>query len=322
MSQTKHVLWVLLPALLLGTGCNPDNILTGEFPDFITKNEDYFVTRIDEVPQIDADTYRLKITGLVDSPAAFTLEELQNLELFELPLTVECIGNSAQGSLVGTAVWKGFKLYDLLEGLGLDESATGVKYLAADGYYASHTLEQIKDNQVLGALFMNGVVLPPIQGFPLRMLNPGFYGVKQPAWVTEIEVIDRPLEDYWNDRFWDVSPPMDVDSKFFFPRNNITVAPGTTLEIGGTAYGGTRIAGIDVTTDGGLTWQAAEIVESMDSDNVWVFWKTAVVFDRPGTYTLNSRARDMHGNMQPEKDDDFLDGTNNWPTLRVNVKGP
>jgi len=105
------------------------------------------------------------VTGLVETPQSFTLAELRSLELIELPLTVECIGNSRNGSLVSTAEWTGFSLYDFLDALGLDEQATGVRYMAADGYYASHTLEQIQDNQVMGALFMNAEVIPPIHCF-------------------------------------------------------------------------------------------------------------------------------------------------------------
>jgi len=307
--------------LLLCAGCGRDHTVTGEFPDFITENEDYFTTRIGGIPEIDAETYRLSITGLVDRPGSFTLDELYSLELTELPLTVECIGNWPNGYLVGTAVWKGFDLYDFLASLEPDESATGVRYLAADGYYASHTLEQLRDNQVTAALYMNEEVLPPNQGFPLRILSPGFYGVKQPAWVTEIEVIDRPLEDYWQDRGWDVSPPMDVDSKIFFPENRATLPAGVPVEIGGAAFGGTRIARVDVTTDGGTLWQETEIVESMDADNVWVFWKTTVVFLIPGTYTISSRATDIHGNEQPEKDPYGLDGNNSRPGVMVDVTG-
>ena len=138
--------------LIFLIGCYPNPPAPGEFPDFITANEDYFVTRIGSVPDIDQETYELNIIGLVENPRSFTLEELRDLELIELPLTVECIGNSRNGSLVSTAVWKGFNLYDFLDALGLDEQATGVRYLAADGYYASHTLEQIQDHQVMGAL--------------------------------------------------------------------------------------------------------------------------------------------------------------------------
>ncbi|MHA2300331.1 MAG: molybdopterin-dependent oxidoreductase [Candidatus Thorarchaeota archaeon] len=292
---------------------------SSEFPDFITKNEDYFVTRIGSVPEIDRDTYRLEIKGLVDSPTSFSLDELQALDLTELPLTVECIGNSENGKLLGTAVWKGFDVFDLLESLGLSESATGVKYLAADGYYASHTLDQLQNNSVLGAVYMNGVEIPPIQGFPLRILNPGYYGVKQPAWVTEIEVIDRPLEDYWKDRGWDTSPPMAIDSKIFCPEETTTINSNQMLKIGGAAFGGTHVKLVEYTIDDGSTWNNATIVQQIDADNVWVFWGINVTFSNIGQITLQIRATDINDNQQIKTDTSPLDGTSSWPMLVINV---
>jgi DMSO/TMAO reductase YedYZ molybdopterin-dependent catalytic subunit len=82
---------------------------------------------------------------------------------------------------------------------------------------------------------MNGDVIPPRHGFPLRRLNPGYYGVKQPARVTEIEINDRPMNDCWEDKCWDCSPPMAVDSKIFFPKRVKTVRVNDSLEIGGAA---------------------------------------------------------------------------------------
>ncbi|MFW9887291.1 MAG: molybdopterin-dependent oxidoreductase [Candidatus Thorarchaeota archaeon] len=292
---------------------------SSQYPDFITKNEDYFITRIGGVPQIDRDTYRLEVYGLVESPTSFTLDELQSLNMTELPLTVECIGNSALGKLIGTAIWKGFMLIDLLESLGLSENATGVKYRAADGYYASHTMDQIRNNGVLGALYMNGVEIPPVQGFPLRILNPGYYGIKQPAWVTEIEVIDRPLEDYWEDRGWDTSPPIEIDSHIFFPQGSVSVGVNENLEIGGCAFGGTRVKLVEYSIDDGATWTNASIVQQMDADNVWVFWGIDVTFPTAGQIHLYIRATDINDNQQTRTDDSYLDGTSSWPELFINV---
>ncbi len=289
----------------------------GPYPDFITSNEDYFITRIGSVPEIDPSTYRLSITGLVKNPREFTLEELRALDLVELPLTVECIGKSPKGPAISTAVWMGFSLYDLLDSLGLDKSATGVKYRAADGYYASHPMEQVRDNGIIGALYMNGEVTPPLHGFPLRMLNPGYYGVKQPMWVTEIEVIDGPIKDYWGDGGWDVSPPMAIDSTIFFPDDGVEVKVGDVLEMGGAAFGGTRVARVQVTADRGRIWHDAEMVGRMDVDNVWAFWKAGIIFPAPGDYTVHVRATDINGNTQIEDDPVKYDGNSDWPMLEV-----
>jgi DMSO/TMAO reductase YedYZ molybdopterin-dependent catalytic subunit len=318
-----------LVVVTLLPGCSPlcgprdvagvDSIPPLPFPDFITANQDYFITRIGEVPVVNADSFRLEIIGLVDTPRGFSLQELMALPLITMPLTVECQGNSPNSDLVATAVWRGFRLYDLLASLGLDSGATGVKYRCADGYYATHTMDQIKNNNVIGALIMNDVTLPPEQGFPLRILSPGYYGVKQPAWVVGIEVSGQPPSDYWSDRGWDVSPPMDVDSKIFFPLSGDTAMVGKTLYVGGAAYGGTRIAGVEVSANGGNTWTTAQIVKSMDSDNVWVFWVAKLVPRLPGEMLINARATDIHGMTQPETDTAFLDGSNSWPSVTVPV---
>lgn len=305
-------------ALIFGSGQR--NQPPAVFPDFITSNEDYYVTRIGEVPEIDEASYLLKVTGLVDNPRDFTLEELRAFTQVEMPLTVECIGNAPEGPLLSTALWKGFILYDFLVALGLDESATGVQYRAADGYYASHTIDQIKNNGVFAALYMNGEVIPALHGFPLRILNPGYHGVKQPAWVTEIEVIDMPVKDYWEKLGWDCSPPMAIDSTIFFPGDGIRVGVGEILEIGGAAFGGTRVKTVEVTTDKGVTWHEAEIVEAMDTDNLWVFWRANLTFQTAGKYSMNVRATDSRGNTQPENDPDKYDGKNDWPLLKITVK--
>ncbi|MHA2236405.1 MAG: molybdopterin-dependent oxidoreductase, partial [Candidatus Thorarchaeota archaeon] len=293
--------------------------MSDEFPDFFTKNEDYYITRIGAVPDINRSTYRLEVKGLIDTPTDFTLDELQSLNLTDLPLTIECIGNSNAGSLIGTALWTGFNVYDLIMSLGLSENATGVRYMAADGFYASHTLNQLENNSVLGALYMNRAEIPPVQGFPLRILNPGYYGVKQPAWVTEIEVIDRPLEDYWYDRGWDTSTPMEIDSKIFFPSGITYVNVSQTITVGGCAYGGTRVKTVDYTTDGGLTWSPVSIVQQIDADNVWVFWQMDIAFSTTGQRNLQIRATDISDNTQPGFDNSYLNGTSGWPMLIIRV---
>ncbi|MFH1313523.1 MAG: molybdopterin-dependent oxidoreductase [Candidatus Eisenbacteria bacterium] len=316
----KHTLLVMIALVCLLPTCSPRRQARVDYPDFITANDEYYITRIGNVPEVVEEDYELTIRGHVAVARSLTLDELRSLEMVEIPLTVECIGNYSKGPLLSTAVWKGFRLQDLLDSMSLDENATGVVYRSADGYYASHTLQQIRDNGVIGALYMNGEVIPPEHGFPLRFVNPGYYGVKQPGWVTELEVLDRPIKDYWEDRGWDCSPPMGVDATIFFPGDGVTIKTGTSLEMGGAAFGGTRITKVEITTNSGATWQDAEIVRSLDADNVWVFWKARTVFPTPGEFKVNVRATDIHGNQQQEDDPDRYNGTNDWPVLSVKVR--
>ena len=167
---------------------------------------------------------------------------------------------------------------------------------------------------------MNDDPIPPLHGFPIRVLNPGYYGVKQPAWVVAIEVIDRKLEDYWADRGWDVSPPMAIDSKIFSPQGSRRVGLGEALRINGAAFGGRRVDRVELTTDGGETWSEATIVEQLDADNVWVFWEAEISFAEPGSYVINVRATDISGVSQQEDDPNKYDGTNDWPMVKVTVR--
>ncbi|MBY8990695.1 MAG: molybdopterin-dependent oxidoreductase [Candidatus Lokiarchaeota archaeon] len=289
------------------------------FPDFITANDDYFVTRIGDIPNIDPESYTLTVWGQIDNPRDFTINELYSLNQTERILTTECIGNPTNGPLLSTAAWKGFLVYDLIESHGLRSNATGVKYIAADGYYVYHTLEQLILNGTIGALYMNGGILPPVQGFPLRIVNPGSFGAKQPAWVTEIKIIDMPINDYWDDRGWDTSPPMDVDSTIFFPQGSVEVHVGLPLEIGGAAFGGTRIFIVEYTINDGSNWNQAYINTSIDVDHVWVFWKVLVTFNETGTYSFYTKATDIYNNTQPFNDPFKKDGSNSWPRMIINV---
>ena len=289
------------------------------FPDFYTKTDDYYITRIGAVPEIDESSYKLRITGCIDNPTNYSLSELRALPLIELPLTIECIGNPSEGPLVSTAKWRGFSIYNLLSTLGLDSNATGVKYYAADGYYATHTMEQIMNNTVIGALYINSQVLPPIQGFPLRIINPGYYGAKQPAWVIGIEVIDMPLQDYWDDRGWDTSPQMTVDSTIFFPESIKIVENGDSILIGGAAYGGTRISKVEYTFNNGLEWHQAEIFKSVNFDNVWVFWLINFTTTEQGRITVNVKATDIFNRTQPIEDHFILNGDNSQSSLYIDV---
>lgn len=296
-----------------------DNLEKSNFPDFITKNEDYFITRISSIPQIDPDGYKLVVKGEIEHPKNFSLQELYQLNLTEIPLTTECIGNNVNGPLISTAYWKGFNVYDLINSLGIKENAKSIRYTAADGYYVSNTLQQVKDNGTLGALYMNGKILPEAQGFPLRIINPGAYGAKQPAWVIEMQIINTTLVDFWDGYGWDTSPPMPPDSIIFFPKDEVQVKVNETLTIGGAAFGGKRISKVEYTLDRGISWSLVNIIKSIDNDYVWVFWKLEIIFSEQRDFFINIKATDIYNNTQPMIDYDRRDGTNSWPTLTVSV---
>jgi DMSO/TMAO reductase YedYZ molybdopterin-dependent catalytic subunit len=291
-----------------------------EFPPFITPVEDDVRIRIGEVPEIQGELYRLKINGMVDAPGEFSLDELTALPMLERTVTMECIGNPNNGSLVSTATWKGFRVYDLIASLGIAPGASVVRYTCADGYYTYNTLEELKQSDVLAGLYINGEAVPADLGYPFRIVFPGYYGVRQPGWIVEMEVLGGEPDDYWSERNWSTEARMAIDSRILFPGTTATVYKGDTLEIGGLAYGTRRVDHVDITVDNGTTWVRAEMYDSLDADFTWVFWKSEWVVPETGSLTIRARATARDGSIQPMEDDDYLDGSNAQPVVSVQVR--
>jgi len=103
--------------------------------------------------------------------------------MIERTVTIKCIGNPVNGPLLGNATWKGFRLYELLLSLEIKEGASTVKYICADGYFTYSTLSELQNANVIDALYMNEEAIPAKYGFPLRIIFPGYYGVRQPGWI-------------------------------------------------------------------------------------------------------------------------------------------
>lgn len=297
-----------------------DSVHPVEFPPFITPIEDYFDLRFKIISPIDSASYRLEISGAVLDSVKLSLEDLSKLRMHEKTLTIECIENPPNGELLATAKWRGFRLYDLLDSLGIPELASTVRYTCADGYYTYNTLEEVKNSEVLCALYINDEPIPPKYGFPLRVLFPGYYGVRQPGWVVKIELLGSGPEDFWAQYGWETDSAMAIDSKIFFPGEGETFTLGDTIKVGGAAYGPRRISSVDVTIDGGKTWVPAEIIQDTDQDFVWVFWEASIVPQFTGRRNIYASAISVDGNIQPLSDTDFLDGTNAWSSVQILVR--
>ena len=294
------------------------------FPSFITPINEYFELQINGDHSIDGASYHLKIGGAINSPTEFSLEELRNLEMVEKTLTVECIENPINGKLLGTATWKGFNVFKLIEELGIREGVSFVKYVCSDGYFTYNTIEELRESEIIGALYMNDEPIPEKYGFPLRILFPGYYGVRQPGWVVEIELLSSGIRDFWGQtqfEKWNTDSSMAIDSKIFFPAKNDTIILGENVTIAGAAYGSKRISLVEVTIDDGETWMAATIKQSMDQDYVWVFWELEFTPLSAGNLSIRARATGQDGRMQPREDFLYLDGTNGWPRVSAYVKG-
>ena len=178
-----------------------DTLPTVEIKDYkgekLGSINDFRENSISGPQQINIDTYRLVITGLVDNEAAYTYNQVINDHThYQKVVTINCV----EGWSV-KILWEGILLKDLLADAGYNTSASVVIFYAQDGYSTSLPLSYIINNNILIAYKMNGVVIPPERGFPFQLVAESQYGYKWIKWITQIEVSnDTNYRGYWESR--------------------------------------------------------------------------------------------------------------------------
>jgi len=288
-------------------------------PEVTPNREFYTVSKNFFDPDVDARRWRLEVSGLVERPLRLSLDELRALPSYSRPHTFECISNPVGGDLIGNAVWKGVRFRDLLERARPRPQARKVVFRCADGYHTAVPLEDLMDPESFLAYEMNGEPLPKAHGFPARAVIPGLFGMKNPKWVTRIELTDGDHLGYWESRGWSDEAVVKTMSKFTTPVEGGAVAAGT-VEVGGVAYAGDRgISAVEVSFDDGRTWRRAQVKPAMGK-HTWVLWAT--LWDaRPGRYVLKVRARDGVGTLQDGRPRPPLpEGATGYHTITVTVR--
>jgi DMSO/TMAO reductase YedYZ molybdopterin-dependent catalytic subunit len=274
---------------------------TGEFPDIdhlaleVTPTKDfYLVSKNAFDPELDDRRWRLEIAGLVETPMSLTYDDIKSLPSVEQYATLCCISNEVGGDLIGNAIWRGVRLKDLLQKAGLKPGVIDIALRASDDYTDSIPLARAMQDGTLLVYEMNGEPLTPAHGYPLRLLVPGIYGMKNVKWITRLDAIDYDLRGFWQRRGWD-------DRAEYKTMSRIDV-PATTVKgeaaIAGIAFAGDRgISKIEVSTDGGATWEQAEIRAAL-SPFTWVLWHKPWTPQPAGKHRLVVRATDGRGSLQ------------------------
>jgi len=272
---------------------------------YVTPNADFY--RVDTsltVPQVDATSWRLRVHGLVDKELDLSFEDVLARRLVERDITLTCVSNEVGGPYVGNARWIGTSIAELLEEAGVQEGADAVKSTAVDGFTIGTPLAALTDGRdAILAVGMNGEPLPPVHGFPVRMVVPGLYGyVSATKWVVDIEVTRfADFEAYWTPRGWAVEGPIKVASRIDVPKSFAKVAAGPVV-VAGVAWAQTRgITGVEVSVDGG-DWQPAELAAE-DTVDTWRQWK--YTWDASaagaGSHDISVRATDATGETQTQE---------------------
>jgi sulfane dehydrogenase subunit SoxC len=292
----------------------------------ITPNGLHFERHHSGIPDIDPDAHRLLIHGLVKRPLVFTPEALARYPMETRIAFIECGGNSgalyqkepapldlqALHGLVSCAEWTGVRLAVLLEEAGVGPEAQWLLAEGADAAGMSRSIPIAKAmDDAMVALHQNGERVRPSNGYPLRLLLPGYEGNMNVKWLRRIKVTKSPTMTKDETSKYTILLPSGKALQFVFPIEAKSVithpSPGMNLkgpslyEISGLAWSGYgKITQVDVSADGGKSWAAAALQEP-------VLPKALTGFRIPwqwsgGPAVLQSRASDSSGYVQPSRD--------------------
>jgi DMSO/TMAO reductase YedYZ molybdopterin-dependent catalytic subunit len=295
-------------------------------PPLFTPNEDFYLidTAISS-PRVNRDSWVLRVMGEVDNPIELSYDDLLGFQTLERDITLACVSNEVGGGLISNARWTGVLLSDVLNEAGLSQDKIGsdseqLVGRSVDGWEAGFLTDLAFDGrEALVAFGMNGEELPLKHGYPVRLVVPGLYGyVSATKWLTEIELTDWDYDAYWIKRGWSKEGPILTQSRIDTISDRDTVSAGT-VPVGGVAWAPTRgIERVEVSTDGGETWNDATLAAQLDAD-VWrqyvYYWEA-----QAGEYTLKVRATDGEGETQTEEEATPIpSGATGYHTIEVTV---
>lgn len=276
--------------------------IPGLTPEITTAGKHYVVDINLVQPSVEAEGWNLKLTGEVESPLSLSFSELgQGFEVVEEYSVLTCISNEVGGDLVGSSLWGGVRLRDLLDAAGPLPGALDVVFRAADGYSDSITLETARSPSVLLAFAQNRRPLTQEHGFPCRVRVPSTYGMKNVKWVESIEVVARDYKGYWMERGWSDLALVRTQSRIDVAGDSDAAVAGDATWIAGVAWAGDRgVDKVEVSTDGGRTWHDAQLKEPI-SPLTWRQWAYRWTPEEPGTTSVVCRATDGLGEVQTKR---------------------
>lgn len=304
----------------------------------ITSADRFYVRGHGEVPELSASAGGFSVTGLVAETLALSLEELQGrFAPVEVIATLQCAGNRRADmaavreipgeepwgpAATGTAVWRGARLADVLAAAGVRPEAQHVAFIGADfssesdpaqRFAGSVPLEKARRPEVLLAWEMNGEPLPAVHGGPLRAVVPGYIGARSVKWLQQVELRAEPWDGYFQATVYRLlragerpAPGLGIELGEVLLNADVMSADGgragsrSQLELTGYALagGGHSVARVEVSCDGGATWEEAKLLDDL-GPWAWRLWSLRVELP-PGEHQILVRAWDTSGATQPE----------------------
>jgi DMSO/TMAO reductase YedYZ molybdopterin-dependent catalytic subunit len=272
--------------------------IKGLSPEVTSNRLHYTVDESIIDPVVNADDWELVVDGLVGRPLRLRYADLIAMAAVEQYVTLQCISNYVGGDLVSTAKWTGVPLADVLARAGgVADRAVRVAFHAVGGYTDSLTIAKAMDRTTVVAYGMNGTSLPRAHGYPARIIAPGIYGMKNVKWLQRIEVVDYDYRGYWQRTDgWDNIATIKTASRIDVPAE--LAAVNGTATVAGLAWAGDRgIKAVEVSLDGGGTWQRAALRREL-APAAWRQWRLPWQPASSGKVQLTVRAVDGRGKVQ------------------------
>ena len=253
------------------------------------------------IPRVDADLWRLEVNGMVDHPLTLTYDDLLAMPLFEQYATIACVSNEVGGHLVGTPLWTGVRLKDILAEAGVQPGATQVMGRSWSDFSAGFPTAwaMAPGREPMIALGVDRDVLPAVHGFPARLVVPGLYGYASATkWLTQIELTTLEAQDgFWVPLGWAKLGAVLTQSRIDVPSYGARLAAGA-ITVAGVAWAPDRgVRAVEVRFDGG-PWLPAQVSRPL-SAGAWVQW-TATWTATPGEHGIEVRATDGTGEVQTD----------------------
>jgi DMSO/TMAO reductase YedYZ molybdopterin-dependent catalytic subunit len=311
------------------------------FRELVTPNDALFVRwHLANIPtEVDLGTWRLTVGGNTERELVLSMAEL--LSSFE-PVTytavIQCAGNGRslfeprvpggqwENGAIGNVTWTGARLKDILARAGLKKGSVEVAFNGLDApplptvpdFVKSLPVDLARGEDIIVAYAMNGAPLPMLNGFPARLIVPGWYATYWVKALSEITILTKPSDNFWMTtayRIPDTScacvPPgekpertipinrMSTRSLIVEPQTGARLAAGRETEITGVAFsGGYGIRDVIVSVDGGVSWREARLGKDLGKHS-WIQWRYPWRPEKTGGYRIMARATNSIGESQP-----------------------
>lgn len=299
--------------------------LQGEY----TPVEEFYVRSHNPVPK-DLGNLALHIEGEVQKPQALVTADLTRLPVQRLAAVLECAGNgTGPYQLASNALWEGWALEDVLKLAGTQAGAAYLHLEGRDGFVRSVPRSRALQDALL-VTRMNQQPLTPNHGGPWRVVFPGYYGMDSVKWIERITVSDTPLKPVTDDYLAQKKtasgavetlplPGIQMKSVFIYPAVGAVLRTGRVDARGLAWSNGEKIMAVEVSPDGGKTWQLAKL-DPAKSKYSWAAWQVPLDLNDRGLIELACKAIDSRGNPQPsERPADRTDGYADNQIERIRV---